>query len=100
MKVEGIDVPKKVWMGVVVDASMLEEKAARRRLVTLASELHRRLMGLREQGGEEAGMESTAQYWRSGWGELERHLGWPLAQAFSHRAPRSLISRMPSGGVR
>ena len=88
MKVAGIDVPKKVWMGVVVDASMPEEKAARRRLVTLASELHRRLMGLREQGGEEAGMESTAQYWRSGWGELERHLGWPLAQAFSHRAPR------------
>ena len=88
MKVAGIDVHKKVLMAVVVDASMPEEKPARRRFVTLPSELHRLLTWLREQGVEEVGMESTAQYWRSVWLELEPHMGLHLAQAFSNRAPR------------
>ena len=60
MKVAGIDVHKKVLMVVVVDASTPEEKPARRRFVTMPSELHRLLMWLREQGVEEAVMESTA----------------------------------------
>ena len=68
MKVAGIDVHKKVLRVVVVDASTPEEKPARRRFVTMPSELHRRLTWLREQGVEEAVMESTAQYWRwCGW---------------------------------
>jgi len=33
-------------------------------------------------------MESTAQYWRSVWLELEPHMSLHLAQAFSNRAPR------------
>src|SRR6266446_6287249 len=33
-------------------------------------------------------MESTAQYWRSVWLELEPHMHLHLAQAFSNRAPR------------
>jgi hypothetical protein len=33
-------------------------------------------------------MESTAQYWRSVWLELEPHIRLHLAQAFSNRAPR------------
>ena len=33
-------------------------------------------------------MESTAQYWRSVWLELEPHMRLHLAQAFSNRAPR------------
>jgi transposase len=33
-------------------------------------------------------MESTAQYWRSGWLELEPHMSLHLAQAFCNRAPR------------
>ena len=88
MKVAGIDVHKKVLMAVVVDASMPEEKPARRRFVTLPSELHRLLTWLREQGVEEVVMESTAQYWRSVWLELEPHMRLHLAQAFSNRAPR------------
>src|ERR1700758_2671748 len=88
MKVAGIDVHKKVLMVVVVDASTPEEKPARRRFVTMPSELHRLLMWLREQGVEEAVMESTAQYWRSVWLELEPHMRLHLAQAFSNRAPR------------
>jgi hypothetical protein len=42
MKVAGIDVHKKVLMVVVVDASTPEEKPARRRFVTMPSELHRK----------------------------------------------------------
>jgi hypothetical protein len=74
MKFAGIDVHKKVLMVVVVDASTPEEKPVRRRFVTMPSELHRLLMWLREQGVEEAVMESTAQYWRSVWLELELHM--------------------------
>jgi hypothetical protein len=66
MKVAGIDVHKKVLMVVVVDASIPEEKPGRRRFVTMPSELHRLSTWLREQGVEEAVMESTAQYWAVG----------------------------------
>jgi transposase len=88
MKVAGIDVHKKVLMVVVVDASTPEEKPARRRFVTMPSELHRLLTWLREQGVEEAVMDSTAQYCRSVWLELEPHMHLHLAEAFSNRAPR------------
>jgi transposase len=88
MKIAGIDVHKKVLMVVVMDSSALEEKPARRRFVTLPSELQRFRMWLQEQGVEEAVMESTAQYWRSVWLELEPHMRLHLAQAFSNRAPR------------
>src|SRR5438309_2079179 len=43
---------------------------------------------LREQEVKEAVMESTAQYWRSVWLELEPYMRLQLAQAFSNRAPR------------
>lgn len=57
------------------------------RFVTMPSELHRLLTWLQDQGVEEVVMESTAQYWRSVWLELEPHMRLPLAQAFSNRAP-------------
>ncbi|HEV2396616.1 MAG TPA: transposase [Candidatus Sulfotelmatobacter sp.] len=88
MKIAGIDVHKKVLMAVVVDASTPEEKPARRRFATMPSELHCFMTWFREQGVEEAVMESTAQYWRSVWLELEPHMRLHLAQAFSNRAPR------------
>ena len=88
MKIAGIDVHKKVLMVVVVDASTPEQEPERRRFTTMPSELHRLLLWLREQGVEEAVMESTAQYWRSVWLELEPHMRLHLAQAFSNRAPR------------
>src|SRR5215469_15394816 len=86
MKMAGIEVHKKVLMVVVMDASAPEEKPAGRRLVRLPSELQRFRMWLPEQGVEEAVMESTAQYWRSVWLELEPHMRLHLAQAFSNRA--------------
>lgn len=78
MKMAGIEVHKQVLMVVVVDTSTRPEKPARRRFVTMPSELHRLLTWLREQEVEEAGMESTAQYWRSVWLELEPHLRFAL----------------------
>jgi len=87
-KIAGIDVHKKVLMVVVMEASTPEGKPERRRFGTLASELRRLSSWLREQGVEEVVMESTAQYWRSVWLELEPYLRLQLAQAFSNRAPR------------
>src|SRR6516164_5464785 len=88
MKIVGIDVHKKELMVVVIDASRPEEKPTGRRFVTMPSELQRFRIWLQQQGVEEAVMESTAQYWRSVWLELEPHMRLHLAQAFSNRAPR------------
>ena len=89
-KVAGIDVHKKVLMVVVaeVDASQPEWSLQRRRFGTTTTELHQLADWLRAQGVEEAVMESTAQYWKPVWYELEAYLGLQLAQAFSNRAPR------------
>ena len=87
-KLAGIDVHKKVLMVVVMDAHAPESKPERRRFTTMPSDLRRLSTWLREQGVEEAVMESTAQYWRSVWLELEPHMCLHLAQAFSNRAPR------------
>jgi transposase len=75
-------------MVVVIDASTPEEKTERRRFTTRPSEMGRLSVWLREQGVEEAVMESTAQYWRSVWLELEPYMRLHLAHAFSNRAPR------------
>lgn len=86
--IAGIDVHKKVLMVVVLYAHAPEAKPARRRFSTLPSELRRLSAWLQELGVEEAVMESTAQYWRSVWLELDPHMRLHLAQAFSNRAPR------------
>jgi transposase len=87
-KIAGIDVHKKVLMVVVIDATTPESKPERRRFATMPSDLRRLSSWLREQGVKEAVMESTAQYWRSVWLELEPYMLLHLAQAFSNRAPR------------
>ena len=87
-KLAGIDVHKKVVMVVVVDTHSPDSKPERRRFLTMPGELHQLSSWLRDRGVEEAVMESTAQYWRSVWLELEPHVRLHLAQAFSNRAPR------------
>ena len=96
-KIAGIDVHKKVRMVVVIDATTPEEKPERRRFATLPSDLQRLLIWLREQGVEEAVMESTAQYWRSVWLELEPHMRLHLASPTVPRGDASMTSKMPSG---
>jgi hypothetical protein len=88
MKMAGIDVHKKVLMVVVIETASPEEKPERRRFTTLPSDLSRLSSWLRAQDVQEAVMESTAQYWRTVWLELEPHMLLHLAHAFSNRAPR------------
>src|ERR1019366_6104135 len=73
---------------VVIDAEAPAAKPERRRFTTMPSELCRLSTWFKEHGVEEAVMESTAQYWRPVWLELEPHIRLHLAQAFSNRAPR------------
>jgi transposase len=87
-KIAGIDVHKKVLMVVVIDATAPEEKPERRRFATMPSDLRCLANWLRGLDVKEAVMESTAQYWRSVWLEMEPHMLLHLAQAFSNRAPR------------
>jgi transposase len=75
-------------MVVVMDSATPEVKPERRRFSTMPTELHHLSTWLRERGVEEVVMESTAQYWRSVWMELEPHMSLHLAQAFSNKAPR------------
>jgi transposase len=86
-KVAGIDVHKKVLMVVIWEVGERWEPEGRR-FGTAASELQRLSAWLREQQVEEAVMESTAQYWKPVWYELEPHLRLQLAQAHSNRAPQ------------
>ena len=88
MKMAGIDVHKKILMVVVIETTSPVEKPERRRFTTLPGDLSRLSSWLRAQEVQEAVMESTAQYWRTVWLELEPHMLLHLAHAFSNRAPR------------
>jgi transposase len=86
-KVAGIDVHKKLLVVVVAEVSQPEASPECRRFGTGASELHNLRLWLQDCGVVEAVMESTAQYWKPVWLELEPHLKLHLAQAQSNRAP-------------
>jgi len=88
--IAGIDVHKKVLMVVVLraEAGQAQSDLQRGRFGATTSELNRLRLWLKEQRVTEAVMESTAQYWRPVWMELEQHMKLHLAQAFSNRAPR------------
>src|SRR5579864_8183459 len=88
-KVAGIDIHKKVLMVVVTDAAAEEWQFESRRFGTGASEREHLVAWLRERGVQEIVMESTAQYWKPIWLDLEPHFGQlHLAQAHSNRAPK------------
>lgn len=87
--VAGIDVHKKMLAVVVADAAVAGEWVFRRRKFgTGDSELKALSQWLEEQGVREAVMESTAQYWKVVWRQLEGQCRLHLAQAHSNRAPR------------
>jgi transposase len=75
-------------MVVVLHVDEAQSEPQRRRFGTTTSELRNLSTWLREQGVKQAVMESTAQYWRPVWYELEPYMELCLAQAFSNRAPR------------
>ena len=88
-QVAGIDVHKSMLAVVISDAA--REGAfhfQKRKFGTTASELRALREWFEQQGVQEAAMESTAQYWKPVWQELEGSCKLFLAQAFSNRAPR------------
>jgi transposase len=89
--VAGIDIHKKVLMVVAADAAAEELRFESFRCGTTAAERARLLAWLQEHEVQELVMESTAQYWKPVWMELESHFGngkLHLAQAHSNRAPK------------
>jgi transposase len=95
-KVAGIDIHKKVLM--VVVATSAEEvrdpvgealEFECRRFGTGSQERQHLIAWLRERQVWEVVMESTAQYWKPVWLDLEPHVAkLHLAQAHSNRAPK------------
>lgn len=86
--IAGIDIHKKLLVVVMVDAAEPDVPLQSRRFGTGAAELSHLLSWLMHYEVREAVMESTAQYWKPVWMELEPHLRLHLAQAQSNRAPR------------
>jgi transposase len=94
--VAGIDIHKKVLMVVVaVAGDEVRDPAGEaiefecRRFGTGAAERNHVVSWLREHEVTEVVMESTAQYWKPVWLDLESHFAkLHLAQAHSNRAPK------------
>jgi transposase len=85
--VAGIDVHKSMLAVVITDAAREGEfQFQKRKFGTTASQLRDLRQWLTEHQVREAVMESTAQYWRPVWQELEGHFQLQLAHAHSNRA--------------
>jgi transposase len=87
--VGAIDVHKSMLAVVLTDAAVEGEMVfVRRKFGALASDLAALQAWLAEHGVREVVMESTAQYWKPVWRQLEGQCRLHLAQAQSNRAPR------------
>jgi transposase len=86
--IAGIDVHKRLLVVVIADMAAPEMMLHWRRFGTGSAELSHLLAWLRQHGVTEVVMESTAQYWKPVWMELEPHLRLHLAQAQSNKAPK------------
>jgi len=81
-------VHKKMLAVVVLDVASDQWQFERRRFGTTVDEVIRLREWLERRGVREVVMESTAQYWRTVWWELEEGFELHLAQAHSNRARR------------
>jgi transposase len=86
--IAGIDAHKKLLVVVIVDAAEPDVPLQSRRFGTGSAELHHLSAWFKQYGVAEAVMESTAQYWKPVWMELEPHMRLHLAQAQSNKAPK------------
>src|ERR1043166_5943466 len=86
--IAGIDIHKKLLVVIIADRAQPDVVLHSRRFGTMASELLHLCAWLCQHGVVEAVMESTAQYWKPVWMELEPHLKLNLAQAQSNKAPK------------
>jgi transposase len=92
--IAGIDVHKKLLVVVIAAAAEPDVMLQSRRFGTGSAELRHLSAWLGENGVTEAVMESTAQYWKPVWMELEPHMRLHLAQAQSNKAPQGRKSDM------
>jgi len=86
--IAAIDVHKKLLVVVVAAAAQPDTVLHSGRFGTSSAELHQLGAWLYQYGVVEAVMESTAQYWKPVWMELEPQLQLHLAQAQSNKAPK------------
>ncbi len=91
-RIAGIDVHKKMLAVVVTDVAVEGNFTFERQIFgSTSDQLQALIRWLAERNVQQAVMESTAQYWKTVWRELEAELNsceLHLAQAFSNRAPR------------
>lgn len=85
-RIAALDVHKKVLMAVVGGAE--ETELVRGKFTTMTADLRELRDWLKQQGVQEIVLESTAQYWKPVWRELEPYFRLQLANAQSNRAPR------------
>ena len=87
-KIAGIDVHKKLLVVVIADDTAPEQLLEQGKFGSVRSELERLHQCLSDHGVTAVVMESTAQYWRPVWNELEGFVSLHLAHAQSNRAPK------------
>jgi len=87
-KIAGIDVHKQVLIVAIADAANPELVLQKGKFGTGHAELGRLRTVLQQAEVKEVVMESTAQYWRPVWSELEPSFTLHLAHAQSNRAPK------------
>jgi transposase len=84
--IAAIDVHKKLLVVVIADSAKPDVPMQSRRFGTGWGELRQLTAWLSQYEVSEAVMESTAQYWKPVWMELEPHIRLHLAQAQSNKA--------------
>ena len=87
-RIAGIDVHKKMLAVVIASESNGELCFERKQFGAQPSEVRKLRAWLTQCGVQAVVMESTAQYWKPVWAELESHFQLNLAQAKSNRGPR------------
>ncbi len=85
-KIAGIDVHKKVLMVVIAEAASPEQIVRKDKFGTGRAELERLRVWLQQTEVGDVVMESTAQYWRPVWNELEPFFALQLAHAINPTA--------------
>ena len=86
--IAGIDVHKRLLVVVIADRAKPDVALQSRKFGAGSGEPGHLSAWLCQYGVVEAVMESTAQYWKPVWMELEPHMRLHLAQAHSNKAPK------------
>jgi transposase len=88
-KIAGIDVHKKVLIVVIAEAASPEQIVRKDKFGTGRAELERLRVWLQQTEVGDVVMESTAQYWRPVWNELEPFFALHLAMLNPTALPKA-----------